>query len=788
MEFLSHPIQTTGKVVRGIGAAQGAEYIKARQSFQRGDHAAAIGHGLSYLVPLFGPVVAQVVEESLETGNIALATGRLTELFSPSILGKATRGARGALSPRFLDRSNAPVDPSTVVPTTLSERLPTGPAQSVAALGERITERTLPGAAVFQPLREAQQRGLIQRGQNIVDDLSPTHRGDARAAGAGVQSTLLGQQGAFKATRQARLNTLADEVVEQFSPEMATPEGSGLLVGGSTSSGRGLRAVQDTLRQDASDAYAAIDEVVAQHDGLVRGTADSALVGPTGGALRTTLPIPGRVGGVWARTATIKQFAETMRRRIDRMAELVDPEELTGIRRQLDTISRSPDKVGFQAMQDARSALMGIARRLDDPVPGRSGGLAQQLASLANASMEKAAKDSGVPGLLDQVRSANAQWGFIKESFNETVIKKLLESAPERLPEYVRQADLSDIRRIRTILPAADMNELRAAIVRDMLDKGDFTALSAADTKSSLGGQLRSMGQDRLVALFGREAQQRLQRAAETSGPLKAGEVASFTRHGVVYRNLFNDTVIKKLLASSEEAVPELIRQSSAADIEMLTGMLSKSTLNDVRASIVGDILNKATTGEVPQSLFERADRSVRGSTDLGPTRGRQLSPDELSEALPSPGGEIAGNTLGAAIERIGAPQMRALFDNETSSLLTGLRDKARSVAKTKDQAANSLIAAGVNAALLGGSLSLPATALAAGGTAAAVAAGGVALLGTGMYAASKLFVRQPSTLRLYDRFLDAVNADNMGRATTTGLVLTRLIKEQERRDAQEAR
>lgn len=91
---VTHPIDT----IKAIGQAQGAELGKARENFQQGRYAEAVGHGAAGVLPLIGPASA-AAGERIGSGDVAGGLGEATGLLAPVVAptairatGKAVRG------------------------------------------------------------------------------------------------------------------------------------------------------------------------------------------------------------------------------------------------------------------------------------------------------------------------------------------------------------------------------------------------------------------------------------------------------------------------------------------------------------------------------------------------------------------------------------------------------------------------------------------------------------------------------------------------------------------------
>jgi len=424
---LRHPIES-GRLLYGAAKEAGLQQgEQAGQAYAGGRYPEAIGHGLAAAIPMIGPVAANV-GETIGRGEFARGAGNLVGLFGPGIAARLAK----LRPPGAVERSPLPEAALERVRTTPSER-----GSAAARTIEPIAERSVAGGGRFQEFRQAQQADLMR---------------------------------------------WADDVVEQISGYRGTPEEVGIQVD------QAIRQAKDVIRNQTRQMYAAIDEAVTPQTVRrpVLTEEPSQLVGPRGEALTTTRRTmrPEQVGGVQPKTLPIRQEAAKLLRRLNEV-RTIPSQELSQIRAQLESLVRLPPRTTFYDFQTGRSILLEVTRRFDDPVSGRRAGISRQLAGKMDEAMETALRDAGREDLLGELRDANELTKYLHETFNETVMHKILDSAPEKAHLFLtaQNTPLADLRRIRGTIPRETWQAMKVQIVNDMLNQ--------ATRGEMLGGMLR---------------------------------------------------------------------------------------------------------------------------------------------------------------------------------------------------------------------------------------------------------------------------------------------------------
>jgi len=508
----AHPIGTALAMGRGIAAESGEQLRRAKTAAQEflgappfsATQAAAgletVGR-VGAAIPLIGPAAAKA-GEALGGEEPAYGAGQAVGLIGTAALGPALRGVRGTKVTKG------------AIPLTRGER--TGSALSRFA--ESLVEKSIPGRTRFAQFRARQQEAVLGAVDQAIDKIAP-RTGEAQAAyrtGEGAVAAIELAKEAFKKPIQTRYGQI------------------------------------DELTKTEMKRVPVVTEVPA------------TIVGPSGEALT----VPKRtlqkteVGGLQPETRSLKEAAIPILRRVRQESKLIPPEELKSVTSTLERIVNAPKRLSYRAFQDARSDLLAIARRHGDPIPGKAGGLAKRLASVTDKAMEEAVEASGMvvqtpegAVLLQRfVRETNKLWAEAEDVFNESLLAKMVEQAPERVHLLLPQATLDDITTIKRFMPREQVQGMKAQLVKEWFSKDVQGEALVPGVKGlpSIGGpnvrgqtftrQVEQFGKDRLTALFGADESRELLSLARTAediarrrGDSVAGLIAGGLNANLVY-------------------------------------------------------------------------------------------------------------------------------------------------------------------------------------------------------------------------------------------------------------
>jgi len=206
----------TGPVatVKGIGAAQGALFDKAKAAYARGDYPTAARHFINYLLPMIGPGLDRS-SDRLEAGQIAAGTGDAVglglALFGPQKLqgtGAATYPLAGRTVPvrhpmvSFAEEHKIPLDVGTVTDNLALKGIQTG-----------IDRGTLGGSMVATPALAKQAAAMARTGETLA---SRVHTGPVTAEQAG---TALGESLTKKITGHGQAADVAYERIRELEQQ-----------------------------------------------------------------------------------------------------------------------------------------------------------------------------------------------------------------------------------------------------------------------------------------------------------------------------------------------------------------------------------------------------------------------------------------------------------------------------------------------------------------------------------------------------------------------------------------
>jgi hypothetical protein len=274
--------------------------------------------------------------------------------------------------------------------------------------------------------------------------------------------------------------------------------------------------------------------------------------------------------GVQVSFAPLKKVAGPQLVRLKAVDPVAGP-GTTRVRKLLERIMAGPDRVSFRTMQDYRTEFRDLAQTLQggEQISGRGARIATVLRVSADDAMTSAAVRSKVPGLQNALREADTLWRTAKTTFNDTVIKKLIEAGPEKVAAYVQGAEISDIRTLAATISPEAMNNLRASLVRDVINRStrgerppgqtlaEQFGLSPASGRgvpglpSELQGgvllnKMQAMGHGKMKALFGEDVSRDLIDLARVAD--RAGSQANRMSHGLIAAGI-NAAVLSPIMS-----------------------------------------------------------------------------------------------------------------------------------------------------------------------------------------------------------------------------------------------
>lgn len=187
---VAHPYET-GKALIGAQVEQGRKAIDAARE---GRYSEAVGHGGAALLPVLGPVAANIGEGIAETGDIAGGVGRAAGLIAPVAGGRAAVANAQAVGAKTGAAVKAALDPGGATADAVRWALQQGvPVDAATATGNAavkglrgLADRSLGGSVVAKSAAEKRAASMAKLGRKLAEDAAPGARVTAETAGGGV--------------------------------------------------------------------------------------------------------------------------------------------------------------------------------------------------------------------------------------------------------------------------------------------------------------------------------------------------------------------------------------------------------------------------------------------------------------------------------------------------------------------------------------------------------------------------------------------------------------------------
>lgn len=374
-------------------------------------------------------------------------------------------------------------------------------------LGQGASEATgQAGSRVLRPVKEFFAK-TAARGSRVP--LLPSEAGAGGPATARIEGFVehalpsAGIMKDFRAKQLERATSAIDGLSAQVSSFKGTPEELGKMT---------QQAIQDSreaLKGEVNSAYKAIDDLTQSHAEMIHYPEErtsSHLVGPDGKPVTYIAETARKeyVGGVQPQTAGVKKTAARLLEEIEQQKTLMDPTLLGQSESMLKAIMDAPPTVPYMAMAKSRSDLLSLSRKLDEALPGKRAGIAKLLVKDMDAAITDAAASSGISGLPEQVKVANALTKEMHRKFEQNLVTKILDSkSPEMVTGYVKQSGLQELRDVNALLPAEQRSAMQAGVIRDLL-KESIDPAKGMLVPGKFASGFRELGDERAQELFGR--------------------------------------------------------------------------------------------------------------------------------------------------------------------------------------------------------------------------------------------------------------------------------------------
>ncbi len=443
--LFTSPIDTVSALGHGMIGAQAEQADRAVDASRRGEKLATLGHGVAASVPMLGPQLADIAGR-VGAGDIAGSLGELLGVVSPFAAGRAGVALNAARNRRLARNTPRGVE------LTRFERTGSG----ISGFFEGLAEKVLMGSPFFKALRERQQVQLAKladtTARRILDeDLVNPHR-DFRAVGKQTQQALAEGEAAMNAMVSELYQRIDDLTISQkvnvdvpvtrTSKHLVDPQGNPVLVPGM--------------------------ETVAE----LRGP---ALVS----------------------TKSFQSVARKLLKELEEQQQLLPNSELSRPLDLLRSLVDGPEKVSFTTADKVRSVYGSLSVDPGAKQAGLVKALGAEFSRRIDEAMTAAADASNVPGLRDLLDEARAAKIALETDFREGLVKKIIEARnPEALSNFIFNAPLDDIDTMMRVLPDEQVDAVRAAMFRGMIQR--FTI---GDTIDKANSATPDLGQQRLRGL-----------------------------------------------------------------------------------------------------------------------------------------------------------------------------------------------------------------------------------------------------------------------------------------------
>lgn len=187
----------TGKALVGAQVEQGR---KAYDAAREGRYSEAAGHAGAAMLPVLGPVAANIGEGIAETGDVAGGVGRATGLIAPIAGGRAAVARAQKVGAKTGAAVKAALDPGAATADAVRWALKNGvPVDAATATGNAavkglrgLADRSIGGAAVAKTAAEKRAASMAKLGRNLAREASPSGMATAETAGEGVRASVEG--------------------------------------------------------------------------------------------------------------------------------------------------------------------------------------------------------------------------------------------------------------------------------------------------------------------------------------------------------------------------------------------------------------------------------------------------------------------------------------------------------------------------------------------------------------------------------------------------------------------
>lgn len=299
----------------------------------------------------------------------------------------------------------------------------------------------------------------------------------------------------------------ANKLMDSISNFKGTPEQLGTMIQD------GLDQAEKAFRDQQNALYDALDQATAEkpvykpvqeptRDANGKIVIDKATKKPV---MKTVMKQTGLRGPAMPSMVDLKDFARQQLKEIGKPPYFLPKDVLEKARGTFETILNNPDNVSFKRMRAMRSALLETGRALEESLGGSKLGLVKKMTQLADQSLEDAAKNSGIPGLYDRWREANALTAEWHNIFEQKLVDKSVQTGD---PEYITQliagnkVGLQQTRDLFKALPTKLHDPVRRGLLQDAVSRAIEPRTGAFD-EGKFATYIDKLGDERGKIIFG---------------------------------------------------------------------------------------------------------------------------------------------------------------------------------------------------------------------------------------------------------------------------------------------
>jgi hypothetical protein len=211
--------------------------------------------------------------------------------------------------------------------------------------------------------------------------------------------------------------------------------------------------------------------------------------------------------GVMPDRTALRNFAEEQIKNMDLAKKAGGVSPVSKLRPMLEEIIASKDPTStYQAMKEARSGWLALSRSWTEPLSGPEKGLVDQIVKLTDNSMTDAARNSGVPGLVNEVRHANDLTRTTHDLFESQLIKNIVkEKSPSKIARMVTLPGTSPEMTealMKVLTSPSDRAAVQAHLLRNAVAASTKTG-QVAFNERLFSKTILKIGDDKGMVIFG---------------------------------------------------------------------------------------------------------------------------------------------------------------------------------------------------------------------------------------------------------------------------------------------